>query len=60
VSLSTTCPVIWLSADEGHDTVKKPSVPVVPIPHLGWTTAPGSIRVNPDSVVPERDRMSPR
>jgi hypothetical protein len=60
VSLSTACPVIWLAVDEGHNTMKKPSVPVVPIPHLGWTTAPGSIRVSPESVVPELDRMSPR
>ena len=35
VFLSTACPVIWLAADEGPNTVKKPSVPTVPIPHLG-------------------------
>lgn len=60
VLLSTACPVIWLAADEGPNTVQKPSVPIVPIPYLGWTTAPGSIRVTRASVVPERDGTTAR
>ena len=53
VWLSTRCPVVWLAADESPNTVKKPTVPTVPILHLGWTTAPGRVWVTRTSVIPE-------
>ena len=52
VSLSTSCPVIWLADDEGANTVTKPDAPTEIILHLGWTTTPGSILVTASSVVP--------
>ena len=52
VSFSTECPVIWLAADEGMNTVKRPQVPTETIPHLGWTTAAGTITVTPTTIIP--------
>jgi hypothetical protein len=49
--IETSCPVIWLSPDEGPGGVPQPAATVSVIPHLGWTTAPGTVHVTPASVV---------
>jgi hypothetical protein len=48
------CPVIWLSPDEGSGGAPIPhDASAQRIPHLGWTTAAGTLRVTPTSVTPQ-------
>src|SRR5205823_10701437 len=48
-----SCPVIWLSPDEGPGGVPMPTDPLrQSIPRLGWMTPPGTLYVTPASVSP--------
>ena len=51
IDVETRCPIIWLSPDEGPGGVPQPAATVSTIPHLGWTTAPGTVHVTPAAVV---------
>ena len=47
----SSCPVIWLSPDSGPGGVTAPQTAIrTPIPHLGWTTAAGTVHVTPEGV----------
>ncbi len=49
--ITAECPVIWLSPDEGPGGVPLPrTASRAPIPHLGWTTAAGTLHVTPTAV----------
>jgi hypothetical protein len=49
--ITAECPVIWLSPDEGPGGVPLPATAsLAPIPHLGWTTAAGTLHVMPTAV----------
>ncbi len=49
---TTACPVIWLSPDTGPGGVTAlTGAPPTPIPHLGWTTAAGTLHVTPAAVL---------
>jgi 4-amino-4-deoxy-L-arabinose transferase-like glycosyltransferase len=55
VDIVTSCPVIWLSPDEGPGGVQQPAAAASVVPRLGWTTPPGRIHVAPTSVSPSSD-----
>lgn len=48
--LRTRCPVIWLTPDEGPDALHQLDPLAVPVPHLGWMTAAGTLSVTPGSI----------
>jgi hypothetical protein len=48
--LRTSCPVIWLASGEGADGVSQPPAATDTVPHVGWLTAGGTIRVTADGV----------
>jgi hypothetical protein len=48
--LQTSCPVIWLASGEGADGVSRPPDVTEAVPHVGWLTAPGTVRVNSEGV----------
>jgi len=48
--LRTSCPVIWLASGEGADGVDRPAGVTDTVPHVGWLTGPGTVRVTRDGV----------
>jgi hypothetical protein len=50
-AIAAECPIIWLSPDEGPGGVPRPrAATATAIPHLGWTTAAGTLRVTQTSI----------
>jgi hypothetical protein len=52
--LQTSCPVIWLASVDGGEGVSRPSDVLETVPHVGWLTAPGTLRVTPAAIEPIR------
>jgi hypothetical protein len=48
--LLTSCPIIWLASGEGADGVDRPPDATETVPHVGWLTGPGTLRVTRDGV----------
>lgn len=52
--LRTSCPIIWLASVDGAEGVSQPPGASETVPHVGWLTPPGTVRVTRDRVAAVR------
>jgi len=45
LELHTRCPVVWLVPEDESGGATRSSGSATPVPHLGWITPPGTVRV---------------
>ncbi len=58
IQVQTSCPVLWLAPDPSENGRIRPTPQATTVPHLGWTTPAGTVRVTRVGIIAHDDTGS--